>query len=322
MSLPTALVGAALFVAGGLGPLPESEAAIFAASPEDPAPEVRGGMNKRLSNRHYVVGNEYFLHAFYEDVKDRGGGYMGVGSDQAYLFIGWQKAELAWFVDYDPSVKTTHLMYAALFSEAESPKDLYNLFEAENIGRAEAAIGRRYEGKEARELKAFYRRYRKLVRLRLWHVRKAMRQAKVPSYLTDQDTFDVVRDLVESDRIRRMTVDLTRNKGVRGIGDAAIELGVPIRVVYLSNAEQYWKTYPEQFRDNMLALPADEESLLLRTKVYTKIADYQYLVQPFENYRAWLCADSTNSVEDIYGDLPRPRPDEINFVRLDREPPA
>ena len=64
---------------------------------------------------------------------------------------------------------------------------------------------------------------------------------------------EVIADL--TDRIRRMTVDLTRNKGVKGIGDAALDLGVPIRVVYLSNAEQYWKTYPEQFRDNMLALP-------------------------------------------------------------------
>ena len=92
-------------------------------------------------------------------------------------------------------------------------------------------------------------------------------------------------------------------------------------MLYLSNAEQYWATYSEAFIDNVLRLSVDDASVVLRTKVFRQINDYTYLSQPLENFRAWLCGEGVHSVYDVYGELARPRPDRINFVRLDREPP-
>jgi hypothetical protein len=320
------LVGAVLGVAGPahaapVKPLTDKQRAIFEASPEDPAPEVRGGMNKRLSDLHYVVGNEHFLNAFYEDVKDRGGAYVGVGTDQAYLLIGWQKPELVWLVDYDPAVKVVHQIYMAMFAAAATPKEFYDLFDSENAERAYDAIDARFDGDYARDLKAFYRRHRRQFQLRLYRVRRAMQKAEVPSYLKDLEQYDAVRQLVLGGRVRTMVVDLTDDDGMKGIGETAMKLKVPIRALYLSNAEEYWEIYPHQYRDNIMGLPLDEQSLLLRTKVFRKIMDYVYIVQPLENYRAWLCSPAAENVYDVIGELEAPDPEKLNFVRIEREPP-
>ena len=330
MSFLGALVlGAALGTAvpahaGPIKPLSQKQRALFEKSPEDPAPEVRGGMNKRLSDLHYVVGNEHFLHAFYDDVKDRGGAYVGVGTDQAYLFIGWQKPELVWLIDYDPAVKVVHQINMAMFAAAATPKEFYGLWESENAEQAYDAIDAAFPNDEdyAKDLKAFFRKYRRITHLRHYRVRRAMQKAEVPSYLKEQEQYDTIRNLVLAGRMRTMVVDLTEDEGMKGIAETAMKLHVPIRALYLSNAEEYWEIYPHQYRDNIMGLPLDEQSLLLRTKVYKEIMDYVYIVQPLENYRAWLCSPAAENVYDVIGELDEPDPEEVNFVRLDREPPA
>jgi hypothetical protein len=148
-----------------------------------------------------------------------------------------------------------------------------------------------------------------------------MQKAEVPSYLKDMDQYDAVRQLVLNGRVRTMVVDLTDDEGMNGIGEAAMKLKVPIRTLYLSNAEEYWEIYPHQYRDNIMGLPLDEDSLLLRTKVYRQIMDYVYIVQPLENYRAWLCSPAAENVYDVIGELDPPDPEKVNFVKIEREPP-
>lgn len=308
--------------AGTVKPLSAKQKSIFEGSPEDPAPEVRGGMNKRLSDLHYVVGNEHSLNAFYEDIKDKGGGYVGVGTDQAYLIIGWQKPSFVWLTDYDPAVKVVHQINMAMFAAAPTPKAFYAMWETENAEEAYDAIDAAFPDDDyAKDLKAFFRKYRRITHLRHYRVRRAMQKAEVPSYLKEQEQYDTVRQLVLAGRMRPMVVDLTDDEGIAGIGAAAMKLKVPIRALYLSNAEEYWEIYPAQYRDNIMGLPLDEDSMLLRTKVYREIMDYVYIVQPLENYRAWLCSPAGENVYDVIGELDPPDPEKVNFVRIDREPP-
>ena len=89
-------------------PLPKAQKEIFWGSPEDAKPRVLGGVTKKQYNRHYVTSNEGHLDLFYPTLKNLGGGYAGVGTDQAYLFIGWQRPTLAWLTDYDPVVGSVH----------------------------------------------------------------------------------------------------------------------------------------------------------------------------------------------------------------------
>jgi nitrogenase molybdenum-iron protein alpha/beta subunit len=247
---------------------------------------------------------------------------MGVGSDQAYILIGWQRPEYAWLVDYDPVVKLIHELHAALFVAAETPKEFFRMYMPENTEEALAAIDARYDGERAKEIKARFLKHRRMIRLRLWHVRARLKEVKSATYLTDQDTYDFVRAMVLEGRMRPMVADLTGTEAITGIAEAAMELEVPIRVMYLSNAEQYWKEYPATFRENVLKLPIDSSSILLRTKVFRWINDYTYIVQELENYRAWLCGEGVVNVNDVYGKLDKPDPDKLNKVYVTRDPPA
>ena len=207
------VVGAVLWLGASSPAVAAPAPPQFWDSPEDAAPAVRGGMNKRLSDLHYVVGNEYALHAFHDDVKDLGGGYVGVGSDQAYLLIGWQKPELAWLIDYDPTVKEIHRIYAALFAAAPTPARFYRLFFASHTDAALAALEATHGPDEARALGRLYLKHRRLIRLRLWHVRARLKEAETPSYLTDQEIYDGIRSRVLQRRIRPMVVDSDRELG-------------------------------------------------------------------------------------------------------------
>ena len=95
--------------------LSDEARALFWGSVEDDAPEVLLATRPDLEGRHYLTCDELNLHLWYERVRDIGGGYAGVGSYQAYTFIGWMKPDLAWFTDYDPWISSLHHIYAAFF---------------------------------------------------------------------------------------------------------------------------------------------------------------------------------------------------------------
>ncbi len=302
--------------------LTEHQRATFWGSAQDESPEVRGGIVKELEDVHYTIGNEWTLHAFYEDVQRLGGGYVGVGPDQAYLFMGWQRPQFAWLIDYDVAVLRTHQMYRALFASAQTPREFIAYFEPENLERGYAAIDALYDGKQARGLKGLLRRQRRYFRFRIQKLRKHLRGVDAPTYLTDQETFDYIKAMLRTERVRPMLVNLNESEGMTGLSEAAEALGIPIRVLYVSNAEEYWKSYDPQFVSNVSALPTDASSLLLRTRLTWKTnRDYTYIVQRIDNYRIWLADESITRVRDILSGRPISKPDIINRWRVDHLPP-
>ena len=60
------------------------------------SPLVRGHVRGR-------VGNEDHLDLFRPAVKDKGGLYIGVGTDQNYLLGAWARAEALVLMDFDIS---------------------------------------------------------------------------------------------------------------------------------------------------------------------------------------------------------------------------
>ncbi|MBC8071869.1 MAG: hypothetical protein IAG13_26315 [Deltaproteobacteria bacterium] len=109
-----------------------------------------------------------------------------------------------------------------------------------------------------------------------------------------------MRDLVRHGRTRAMLVDLAADKGLAGIGRAARAADLEIRVVYLSNAEEYWRLYPERFRRDLVALPMPDDAVVLRTLLIWKVnRDYRYNVQRADNLRAWLAESWVGNVYHI-----------------------
>ncbi|HWB76689.1 MAG TPA: hypothetical protein VG755_17105 [Nannocystaceae bacterium] len=302
-------------------PLPEAERTIFFGTLSDEAPEDRESVAGIDNEKHYVAGNEQRLDAFASTIANKGGGYVGVGSDQAYLFIGWARPELAWLVDYDPMVVDVHLVYRAFLRNAETPDDFLALWEQSAKEQALAAI-RNEPGASKRHVRA-YGRNRGWILRRLKMVGATMRAQETASFLTDQQQYAFVRELVLADRVRALVADLKGDGAIQAIGTAARELGVPVRVLYLSNAEGYWSRYRGKFRRNIAALPFDEQSVVLRTLLIWHInADYRYNVQPALNYVQWLARPFISTVYDIVHDRPEPSKAELNFFVTEGDPDA
>ena len=266
------------------GPLSKKQRDIFWGSPSERAPR------KRAREGHYWVGNEWELYLYRDHLKNLGGGYVGVGSDQAYLFIGWMRPSFSWLVDYDEEVVDLQWVHHAFFRKAETPEAFVHFWSTRSKKQAVKIITEVYQ--QHPRLKAFLRVYRRaqpFVSPRLRRVRRAMSQRKIPCFLTDPAMYRYVAKSIEDGRVRPMVADLRGPKGLVGVGESARKLGVPIRAFYLSNAEEYWKRFPKQYIANVFALNYDEKSLILRTRTRSREqSTYNYHVQPAENFKAWL----------------------------------
>jgi len=302
-------------------PLTASKQTIFTASPEDQPVEVRLGVTKARHGKHYLAGNEKTLQAFYPYIKGVGGGYVGVGSDQAYLLIGWARPEVAWFIDYDRDVVDIHEVYRLFFEHATTPAELLALFDEAQKKHATDLILAAHEGERGEHLATLYRQNRGWIRRRLRGMSRRIAKAKVPTVFDDQETYDYVRSLLAAGRVRPLLANLLEDGGVKGVADAARRMDVPVRVLYLSNAEEYWKAYPQNFRDNVAALPFTDDATVLRTLLIWDInQDYRYNVQPARNFLEWLAKPYTGNVYDIVYDRDTPDPAVINFSETDKPP--
>lgn len=295
-------------------PLSEAQQKIFMSSKEDQAAEKLLGVNAKYEGRSYLAGDEWNLHLFHPHIKEIGGGYMGVGADQGYLLIGWTKPELAWLIDYDEAVIATHRLHRAFFLHAKTPEEFVNLWKNGAWKEANAAINAQWKGRAQKEALSIYRsKWRSRIYVRLRRLTKTLKAAGVPSYLTDQAQYDYVRGLIKNGRVRVMAANLLDKRGLKGIGAAAKELNVPIRTLYLSNAEEYW-AYPKQYRANIAALHFDERSKVIRTlSTWSTNRDYRYAIQSAQEYVEWL----KGGVWKVYAMIPRRKlegKDDIDFI--------
>lgn len=302
-------------------PLSAEVRGVFHESEEDSPPVERGGVTDARKNKQYLTGNEKSLFAFHAAIANLGGGYVGVGSDQAYLFIGWARPQLAWLTDYDPDVVRIHRVHRAFFLAFTNPSEFVAAWTKERGSEAVAAIEAHNPDADAAELVRLYTIHRAFIHRRLVALRRAVERRGLPSYLNDDEHYEYVRAMVRHDRIRPMLVNLLDPRGMKGVSAAARTLGLPIRVLYLSNAEEYWPGYSRVYRDNIASLPVDEQSVLLRTLLIWNInQDYRYNIQPLSNYQEWLASPFIQSVYDIVHARPEPVSQDVNVFYTNDSP--
>ena len=75
-------------------------------------------------------------------------------------------------------------------------------------------------------------------------------------------------------------------------------MGVPLSLLYLSNAEQYFDFTPA-YRANIRALPFGENGQILRTYPNGKEGDYTYMTQRASDFVAWLDRPKTTRIIQI-----------------------
>jgi len=232
---------------------------------------------------HYPETNERGHAVWLDRIGHRGGGYLGVGSLQSYSLAASQRAERMVLVDYDPVVTRLHRAMVVLLAGCEDAACLARALapdaEATSAAAVRAALG---DDWEARRTRRAFRVHRPLLARR---VRELSRER---SFVSQPDWYAHVRDLARRGGIVARTADLTGSRTLRAVAAAARAEGLVFRVVYLSNAEEYFR-YGPRFASNLDDLPHGPDTVVLRTLRDRRLARadvdsmWHYDVQPLDD---------------------------------------
>lgn len=274
------------------GPLTPAAAEILRSIVADPAPPAL------VLGSHYWVSNESAHDVWRETIGKLGGALAGVGTDQLYLLAGWQEPSLLLALDFDAEVVRVHELYGIAFEKAETPEAFLQLWRdvARDADSWDELLAAAYSDEAVRK-----RQHRTLdvagtiISARLGQVRRRYAGLGIPCFLTDAAQYEKVRTLWQEGRVVALRGDLTATSAMLTAAAAMRKLGVPLRTLYLSNAEKYFD-YGPNFRANIAAQPFDEKSLILRTRHSPRMGAvkgdvYHYNTQAGANFVAWM-ADS------------------------------
>ncbi len=302
-------------------PLLDWQKNTFLSSEEDPPGATLLATEKRLEGRHYVTCDEWYLHKFADKIRGLGGGYAGVGTDQAYLFLGWQRPHLAWLFDYDPWVVYIHHAYGVFFREAETIEQFLAFWTKDNRKSSIALLKEKLaDHPNMKIVVTVFKHNRSTIDRRLSRVIRKLAKEDVTSYLSDPEEYAFVRNLILAGRVRPMVGDLLGKKGLLGLAASARALAVPLRVLYVSNAEGYWK-YNTEYRINIIGQYFDDKSLFLRTVAakWTN-GDYRYNIQKAFNFQEWLKHDWVTSYRQIVPRTKLKGKGDIPLTYVDKDP--
>ncbi len=299
LALPLALAllfpaAAAAENAGGIAPAPQALVDAFSAVRPDPAPPE---LNRKS---HFVVSDENHHWLFKEYVLDRGGVMIGVGTDQMYTMGAWAKPEVLVLMDFDQVVVDLHKIYRLAILNAADADDLINMWRKDD-DRLKGYMAAEWPDAAARKpYDRAFRISRGLVWGRLRKVRRIMKARNTSCWLDDPAQFNWVKGMYQANRVYMMRGDLTAELTVLDLAKAAKAVNLPVRVMYVSNAEAYFRPYPESYKRNMRALPMDDRSMIVRTMGYrpdwSPDALYEYNLQTGENFQAWMTHMTRGSV--------------------------
>ena len=271
-----------------LAPLPDEVRERFASLPEDPKPD------ELIRNSHYWISNERNLQLWHEHVKDLGGAYLGVGTDQNYVLAGWAKSDLMVVVDFDAAIADLHQVYGLFFDAEETYEGFYQRWSPTREAEGLAMIDERLaDHPNVKNIRKAYKIARQLVWARLRIVRKSFEKHGIPTFVTDQEQYDHVRTLWRNGRVFARRGDFTANATMVALGKAMKDSSLAFNVIYLSNVEQYVDYTPE-WRRNFLGLPVGDKGVVVRTLGWggfgfvDEAEKYHYNVQPAPKFLAWL----------------------------------
>jgi hypothetical protein len=218
--------------------------------------------------KSYIRTNEVLQQVWLPYIQHLGGGYVGLGADQSYSFIAAARSEWAWIFDYDPTVVRLHGIIRTLVLASDTPDAFVARF-APKAARQARALLKEAHAQDASEAEATDELYRN-VRERLWNHYAASSRPRplmgVFGWLRTAESYRYVRLMLEQGRIQSLKGNMLTDQALPSIARSARALGVAVRIYYPSNAEEQWALTP-QYRQNVIGLPFDERSVVLRTLI-------------------------------------------------------
>ena len=303
MLWPFMLVVALLLVPGraaALDPLPPEAAALFRAIRPDPPPE------KLTQDTHFVVSDELRHDQFHEPIKDLGGVFVGVGTDQNYTMAAWARPEVMVMLDFDRVVVNLHRLYGIAFAESDTAQAFIQFWAEENRAEVARLIKKTYADKSMQRRVLNAQQWgRKRVHRRLLKLKKTFTWLKVPHFLTHKEQYQYLREMWRTGRVFMVRGDLTAKITMRSLAAALRGAGMVLRVFYISNCEMYFK-FNAQYRRNIRRLPTDGRTIVLRTRAWREWAKdgkgklhYTYVTQGMQNFHKWLAVRRITSMRQL-----------------------
>jgi hypothetical protein len=261
-----------------------------------------------------TVTNEDRLEIFEPHIRGIGGGYIGVGSIQNFTLAAWARSEYVWLMDFTRVVVATNKVHVAFLKRLATPQEHRAMWDKKkSAAAADKIIEEEFAGSpEIPFIKESYRKASPYLMITFGFLDKLTKKRPYKFWLNDQEQYDYLKKLALENRIRPIKGNLNGDTTVLGIGEAARKMGVPIRILYFSNAEEYFRGYKEPFKKSFSALPVDEKSLVLRTISFNRgkfrwaedshlstDRGFHYSLQPAQHFQEQLKLEKVD-VRDFY----------------------
>ncbi|MCB9521495.1 MAG: hypothetical protein H6699_11555 [Myxococcales bacterium] len=269
-------------------PLPANIRSQLEAVAPDPEPEAL------TRDSHYWVSNEEGHWIVRDTIANIGGVYIGVGTDQNYVMAGWARSSLVVMLDFDQQIANVHEAYGVLFKHATTPADFLAYWDDDRLDEVIALVNADLPPARAEAVARSLRASIHLCGARLRRLAREYTRDGVVAFVNDQTEYDFIRNLWINNRVFAIRGDLTASSAMTGIARVARDNGMPVRLLYLSNAEQYY-TYDPQTVANITAMPFDDHSWVLHTRQYgnwSRVVEgnYHYALQRGTDYAAWVAS--------------------------------
>jgi hypothetical protein len=258
----------------------------------------------------FVVSNEWRHDVTFPRLVGLGGAYVGVATDQNYTLAAAARAEVVFLFDYDLEVVRLHRIYHAFLDQAATPAEFRALFDEKEVKRGKEILATAADSpKEVAHLQRIYTHYRERLQIYLRHVANLQVGDRHPTWLGDPVAYAYIRGLAQGGRMVAVQGDLNGSVALRSVGETARALKLPVRIVYLSNAEGFFK-YSPAFRENLAALPHDERSVIIRTYKHGFPAaagdSWHYNLHQIDDFLKRAARPGYPSVHQIMADLRSP----------------
>ncbi|MEC7986900.1 MAG: SUMF1/EgtB/PvdO family nonheme iron enzyme [Myxococcota bacterium] len=214
----------------------------------------------------YITSNEGRSYIVQSHLERLGGAYVGVGADQNYTFSALAQSRVVWLFDYDPDVVAQHEINIALLKESPSASEFVEKYNPSNHKETRDDLARTFANHPEREY--FLAHYQNSYRTLYPHYRRLLQNPKRnrKNWLRDAELYAHIHTLAKHKRMIPVKGDLTGKKAMRSIAKAARTVGIPIRIIYTSNAPEVWNgVLTPDFRANLAALPTDRASIVLQS---------------------------------------------------------
>ena len=278
----------------------KSRKEFFLIKEQDELPVKRG-----LYAEHYPTSNERRIDFFMKHIDGIRGCYIGVGTDQNLSFIAKAKSEYAWLMDFDPVIVRVNKIHIHFLQLAPNYEEFKKLWLRKNKKESFELVKQKFENESDYEIikqawETAHQNYSGVTE-RLNEIEYMNKKFGLITFSNNSEEYSYVHTMALEGKLQALNGDLMGTKSMMSIASAANKMNCPIRILYMSNAEEYFR-YPENFRNSVQSIPSDSKSLVIRTMTsgtkstlgypegekYPDTYPFHYNLQPIDNLKLWM----------------------------------